>query len=139
MNKYISLVSDGKRIFVSEILSQGVEVAENQWKFRSFSFPLGLAVSVYTDGVWEGPICVYDADAPDTSTLIVKHTFEHSMALAARRMRSRAGEILGDKAVQQLWDSMYASPSHPAPEFTRKGKIFHWLAYALGDICFRGK
>jgi hypothetical protein len=139
MKKYICLVSGGKKIFACDVLPQDVEVAENQWKFRSFSFPLGLAISVSTDGVWVGPICVYDADAPDTPTLIVKHTFEHSMALVARRMQSRAGEILGDKAVQQLWNRMYANPRHPTTEFTRKGKIFSQLAYALGGICFRGE
>jgi hypothetical protein len=139
MNKYTCLVSDGKRIFVSDILSQCVEVAENQWKFRSFSSPLGIPISVYTDGIWVGPICVYDADAPGTPALIVQHTFEHSMSLVARRMQSQAGEILGDKAVQQLWDRMYASPRHPATEFTRRGKIFSQLVYILGDICFRGK
>lgn len=138
MKNYVCLVSDGKTISVSNSLPPDVSVSGGQWAFRSFNLRVGQAISVYTDSTWVGPICVYDSDSPDLAAQVTKDTFEHTLALVSRRIQSHAPAIFGGEVVQEMWNHRYATPQHPAAEYSPLGKIYAKLTDLISGICFRG-
>ena len=138
---YLYLVSDGKKISTALDKPDDVILDEVCWRIRDHPFPIGQAVTVYTDGPWIGTIGVYNISEPTHVVALAKDMREHSLSLAERRIEEGMHILFGPKASSEVHGYMWVFDGDRQRNHKWKplAGLLWRVSQLMKGICFRGE
>lgn len=136
--QYAYLVSDTEKLSLTFKKPKDVKIEKNKWYLRSLKFDIGEAVTLYTDGLWQGTVGVYDLSDPNQTIAMVDDMRQHTRAITDNKINTGLGEIFGKEAQGEVDKYRYCSHGGEQRDFkwTKLGGLLFNARQVVHRVCF---